>query len=274
MYINPAWRILTIGDGDLSFSASIVKNYQPAHLTATILDNKETLIAKYGDEYYSQLLAADCDVLLSFDVTNKASWGSIKLHDFDVVIFQFPLVPAFISVDDFQQQQNNDVSVNTINRYLLRTYLLNCFQYFLSPSGENLAFITSKNVKPYQQWNIETSVIIDTDIQYLGRVNFAIENFSGYKVRNVDHDKHVKSTASYSYIYSNKINHQLCREISQTLDVSEVKLVVNDTTGQSCRLCRTGVFTNQLDKETHFASKKHATMLKFEQQWLVYLSSR
>ena len=47
MYINPKWRILTIGDGDLSFSVSLLKNYQPRALTATVFDSQLSLSTKY-----------------------------------------------------------------------------------------------------------------------------------------------------------------------------------------------------------------------------------
>ena len=38
-------------------------------------------------------------------------------------------------------------STNTLNRSLLRQFLVHAFQYFLDPHGANLAFITSKGCK-------------------------------------------------------------------------------------------------------------------------------
>jgi hypothetical protein len=56
MYINPDWRILTVGDGDLSFSASLMAHHKPRSLTATIFDSRATLMRKYGDDENYQRL--------------------------------------------------------------------------------------------------------------------------------------------------------------------------------------------------------------------------
>jgi len=62
MYINPNWRILTIGDGDLSFSNALLQHYAPTQLTATIYDPLATLENKYGDDFYKNysLIIAKC----------------------------------------------------------------------------------------------------------------------------------------------------------------------------------------------------------------------
>ncbi|NQY35828.1 MAG: DUF2431 domain-containing protein [Alteromonadaceae bacterium] len=267
MYINPAWRILTIGDGDLSFSTSLWNNYKPQHLTATVFDDKQSLTAKYGDEYYQQLVSSGCQVLSGFDVTCQQTWGKLKRNHYDVVIFQFPLIPAFSSVQEFKQQCNN-FSINTLNRRLLRLYLLNCFEHFLADNGAKLAFITSKDVKPYRQWNIEDALTLNTNIHFIGKSCFDINQFPGYKIRNVDRDKHVKSTQGTTYVYSTEKN----TEINASLG-DKIKGCPQDNKSQDkyCSICRTGAFYTDLDKQVHLASKKHLQMQHYEQQWLSYL---
>ena len=260
MYINPAWRILTVGDGDLSFSHSLLKNYRPHALTATIFDDYTSLSAKYGADHFQQLQAQGCDVLTGFDVTNKETWGKLAeldKHQFDAVFFQFPLLPAFNSAEDFKQQCLN-VSVNTLHRRLLRTYLLHCFDYFLDSDGAQLAFITSKDVKPYRQWNIEHSLTLHSDIHYLGSMPFDIEKFPGYKIRNVDRDKHVKDTQGITYIFSRRASTELDDKMSKP----------NYLGDDYCPYCRVGPFYTEQDKQHHLASKKHLKMTVFEQQWL------
>ncbi|XQW84276.1 Rossmann-like fold-containing protein [Thalassotalea piscium] len=257
MYINPAWRILTIGDGDLSFSLSLQNNYHPQSLTATIFDDYTTLKCKYGTTSFHQLQAQQCEVLTDFDVTNKQSWGRLSLHQFDAVFFQFPLLPAFNSMDDFQQQCKN-ISLNTLHRRLLRRYLINCFDYFLDTHGAQLAFITSKDVKPYRQWQIERSLTIKSDIHYLGSMAFEIEKFPGYKIRNVDRDKHVKDTQGITYVFSRNTNTELSNILTQP----------DYLTDDYCRYCRVGPFYTAQDKHNHIVSKKHQQMVIFEQQWL------
>ncbi|GHE86513.1 Rossmann-like fold-containing protein [Thalassotalea profundi] len=257
MYINSAWRILTVGDGDLSFSQALLESYRPQFLTATIFDNYSSLNTKYGDVHFQKLQIQGCNVLTDFDVTNKQTWGSLKKHQFDAVIFQFPLLPAFNSEEDFKQQCIN-VSVNTLNRRLLRKYLLNSVNYFLDPNGSQLAFITSKDVKPYRQWHIEQVLTLNTDINYLGYMPFNIEKFPGYKIRNVDRNKHVKDTQGITYAFSQRISTELDSKLTQPK-------YLNDN---YCSYCRVGPFYAEQDKQNHLRSKKHQTMTQFEVQWL------
>jgi hypothetical protein len=271
MFINQNWRILTIGDGDLSFSTSLLKHHQPKQLTATIFDDKTQLNEKYGDSHYQTLIQENCQVLTGFDVTNRETWGELKERSFDVVIFQFPLLPAFSSEKVFQSQCEN-FTINTLNRALLRNYLLNCFSHFLDEDGAKLAFITSKEVKPYLQWNIDESIIRDTNINYIGKLKFDINEFPEYKVRNVNRDKHVKSTQGTTYIYSQK-SVEICKEAleKQTSAFIIYNLKKLELSWRSCHLCRTGRFGNTQDKEKHLATKKHQQMFEFEQQWCDFL---
>ena len=257
MYIDPAWRILTIGDGDLSFSYSLLKNYQPKGLTATIFDDYETLATKYGCEFFDQLKMKGCQVLTGFDVTQKHTWVNLKRQQFDVVIFQFPLIPAFNSAEDFKQQCKN-ISLNTLHRRLLRQYLINCFNEFLDTQGTQLAIITSKDVKPYRQWNIEQALTLNTDINYLGCMDFEIEKFPGYKIRNVDRDKHVKDTQGLCYVFSRLASTELDNKLTKSK-------YFNDG---YCIFCRVGPFQTKLDESIHLVSKQHKQMAIFEQQWL------
>jgi len=277
MYINPAWRILTIGDGDLSFSHSLLENYRPQSLTATIFDDLSSLNTKYGLTHFQQLHAQGCEVLTGFDVTNNETWGQLGKHQFDAVFFQFPLLPAFSSAEHFTQQCQH-ISVNTLHRRLLRQYLLNCFEYFLDSHGAQLAFITSKDVKPYRQWHIEQSLTLHSDIDYLGSMAFDIEKFPGYKIRNVDRDKHVKNTQGISYVFSCSTNTQLDSPPfdstpfdNTSFDNTELakKISKPKYLGDNyCSYCRVGPFYTAQDKQNHLSSKKHQKMALFEQQWL------
>ena len=265
MYINPAWRILTIGDGDLSFSHSLLKNYQPKALTATVFDDHNSLTTKYGAEHLQHIQTLGCDVLMGFDVTNKQTWGKLDKQQFDVVIFQFPLIPAFNSEADFKQQCGHEsdsgektVSLNTLHRRLLRTYLLHCFNEFLDSNGALLAFITSKDVKPYRQWNIEQALTLNTDINYLGYIPFDSDKFPGYKIRNVDRDKHVKNTQGVSHVFSRKISTELDDNLVMPKYLSD----------NYCSFCRVGPFYTEQDRVSHLTSKRHQKMVLFEQQWL------
>jgi len=257
MIVDKQWRILTVGDGDLSFSTSLLTYHQPHHLVATVFDSEATLLAKYAQNDYSTLIQKNCPVLCGFDVMDPSSWSSLQKNSFDLIIFQFPLIPAFKSHQEFKEKCK-DVHINTLNRQLLRTFLIHSFKYFLDPQGARLCYITSKDVKPYKEWNIENALTINTDIEYLGWRHFNIDAFPGYKVRNVDRDKHVKETKGITYVWSDKENHPLRDDLQAAIYQGDAY----------CELCATGPYYHEQDKLKHLETKKHLNMLHYEAMWL------
>jgi len=262
MILKKKWRILTVGDGDLSFSYSLYKYHQPAHLTATVYDSQTIMTNKYSENGYQALKETSVPLLFNFDVTDKNSWSSLVKRNFDVVIFQFPLLPAFRSFDEYKNR-GQQTSINTLNRSLLRTFLKNAFEHFLDPEGEQLCFITSKDVKPYREWNIENSLHQQTNFHYLGSSLFDIATFPGYKIRNVDRDKHVRDTHGRTYVWSSQPAHTIQKNLEAPMYQNE----------NCCTICRAGPFTTEFDRIEHNTSKKHQHMLQFEASWLTLLES-
>jgi 25S rRNA (uracil2634-N3)-methyltransferase len=266
VFLKPHWRILTVGDGDLSFSASLWKAFNPKQLTATVLDSQQTLENKYQHHAIEQLnTSPNQQVLFNFDITQPASWpnswSALNHQKFDLVIFQFPLVPAFADSSHFHKMA--DISINTLNRLLLRKYLIHCHEYFLDPNGEQLCYITSKDVKPYCEWNIENSLNENLGhIKYLGSMNFDIEKFPGYKIRNVDRDKHVKNTRGVTYVWSPK--HDVLDLYSGLLESLKGK---SHQGGRYCDMCKVGPFMSEGDKSLHEQTKKHRLMQRYEEQY-------
>jgi len=256
MIIKKEWRVLTVGDGDLSFSNALL-SHQPAALTATVYDSLATMSEKYGDHFQQQLSAKKIPLIFEFDLTNPQSWTGLQKNSFDLVIFQFPLLPAFRSFSEYQER-GKDVNFNTLNRRLLRRFLVNSFKHFLDPDGQQLCFITSKDVKPYREWNIENSLNLQTDINYLGSINFEIADFPGYRIRNVERDKFVKDTKGTTYVWSSKKQHHISAALQGALYQED----------NLCTLCRAGPFIRPEDRLNHNQSKRHTQMLEFERLWL------
>lgn len=259
MFLKPNWRILTIGDGDLSFSASLWNHFKPAQLTATVFDSQQALESKYKHHAIGQLQThQNQQLLFGFDVTDPKTWAKLRTHSFDLVIFQFPLVPAFSDPDFFHNM--GDISINTLNRLLLRKFLVHCTEYFLDPSGQQLCYITSKDVKPYSEWNIENSLNQDLEhIEYLGSMPFNIEAFPGYKIRNVDRDKHVKDTQGITYVWRPRTGTQH--------DLIEGLTAKSHQGEKYCEFCKAGPFVSTGDKVLHEQSKKHQLMQQYEDQY-------
>lgn len=257
MQLDPKWRILTVGDGDLSFSYSIKKYLNPTLIVASIYDSEIVLREKYQNHALDKLRDLNTQVITEFDATDPASWGQLNEQKFDVVIFQFPLIPAFSSHDEFKQ---NNLSINTLNRRLLRDFLNYSQSIALDTAGPMLSVITSKDVKPYCEWNLEETLHQGLNLEYLGQMPFDIGRFPEYKIRNVDRDKHVKDTRGISYFWSPK-------------SIASLPLLKPHYLMPShCPMCRVGPFLTEQDKQAHLNSKKHKQMSKHEHAWQTYLA--
>ena len=258
MKLNKQWRILTVGDGDLSFSHSLSIQFPHSQLIASVYDSEAVLLDKYKNNAYSSLKQKQVKILTEFDVTEPRSWHRISSLSVDVVIFQFPLIPAFSDFDDFKQQS---LSVNTLNRRLLRLYIYFAHKYVLDPAGPMLCIITSKDVKPYCEWDLESSLTKGLGINYLGQSIFNINDFPGYKIRNVDRDKHVKDTSGISYVWSAKTAPDELPHLHRPSYLLD----------NHCSYCRAGPFLTDKDKLAHENSKKHKNMKKHHDDWMKYL---
>jgi hypothetical protein len=185
-------------------------------------------------------------------------------------------VPNFTSQNEFQQHTQADelpLSINTINRRLLRLFLVNSFDYLLAEDGAQLAYISSKDVKPYTEWDIEYSLTKSSltqlpEFSCVGTMPFVIEQFPGYKIRNVDRDKHVKDTASLTYVWTSNKNRDVALELLPTMN--PLPTLFGEL---GCDICHAGPFETEQEKISHLASKKHKRMSEYEVQWQGYLLS-
>ncbi|MBH0055451.1 DUF2431 domain-containing protein [Pseudoalteromonas sp. SWXJZ94C] len=267
MYLNNKWRILTVGDGDLSFSNAIRNHVNPQTLVASTYDDATTIEQKYQNNALNNLKARNVHVLNSFDVTNTACWQGLKgyLNSFDVVIFQFPLIPAFVGREAFESNTRQN-SMNVLNRALLHQFIKYANEFALDPGGPMLCYITSKDVKPYREWNIEGSLNDRLNIEYCGQMQFDISHFEGYKIRNVDRDKHVKDTSGITYVFSPKNIDTHTSELSPQLTKPAY------LTPNHCSLCRVGPYMASEDETKHLNAKKHQQMLHLESDWQQWLN--
>ncbi|MCE2596908.1 DUF2431 domain-containing protein [Motilimonas cestriensis] len=273
MFLDPNWRILVVGDGDFSFSAALAKHFPPHYLCATIYDSETTLASKYGEQYLLQLLQAQqahpVQVLTEFDVTNPEQWQALVVahQQFDLIVFQFPLVPGFTSKAEFEA--HGRIDSNLRNRRLLHQFLLHSQQVGLDPNGAGLIYISSKEVKPYSEWDIEHSLHLKTDLQFLGKMPFLFEQFPGYQMRNVDRDKFVRDTASYTYVWRlNQCQQTLPSALATSLQAADPE---TETNLPYCERCQAGPFHSQQEQRDHQASKRHLKMQGFHQRWLADL---
>lgn len=260
MYLHPCWRVLTIGDGDLSFSLALTQKYPDLRVCASVLDSEQEVREKYQLNAIDTLQSNGHQVCFEVDITAPDSFQPKLAANFDVTIFQFPLVPNNGPRKPGQSWHQGPDS-NLLNRRLLSDFIKHSASHFLSSDGARLCYVTSKDVKPYCDWHIEC-LGEQSALQYLGDMPFNPNNFHGYRVRNVDRDKQVKSTAARTYVWSDKAHSETIPQINSPVNAG----------GQYCPLCKVGPVADEQDWLNHLNSRQHKRRAEYQQNWENYLT--
>ncbi|WJG08141.1 Rossmann-like fold-containing protein [Aliiglaciecola sp. LCG003] len=262
MFIDPSWRILTIGDGDLSFTYSLLKDRKVENVYGSVLDPEVILRAKYREHAIDALLDRDKKIFYQLDITQTQSIPAQLIQQFDLVIFQFPLIPNFGR--DPTSTTAPQMDSNILNRHLLLSFIQNCFEVLLDPAGQGLCYITSKDVKPYADWNIENLTPVPGAAHFLGWQPFDSQNFPRYKVRNVDRDKQIKDTAGKTYVWGYK---------GLQYPMLDLRPSSKSLLGY-CKLCGTGPLLTEQSLAAHQLSKSHLRKLNYETKWQDYIKMK
>lgn len=223
--ISPAFfaanggRVLIVGDGDLSFAASLNRLHNlNENLVASVYDSRDVVLPKYSGmpQRIAELEKSGAKVLCSVDARKLTMNKEIVeneeiVGEFSRIIFQFPLLPAKTSKEEYLQSCK-DPTVE--NRLMLLEFLLEAKQLI---TGDGLIVITSKDIKPYDMWRLGDKLACYTGgkkgeegtggeeskdkLAFLGKVPFSLTQFPGYKCQNVERDSRVKDTDAFSYLY-------------------------------------------------------------------------
>ncbi|KAI2642599.1 hypothetical protein GGS21DRAFT_498715 [Xylaria nigripes] len=161
---SPEDKILLVGDGDLSFAASLVEHHYCADVTATVLEkSRDELLEKYphaADNIAKVEAEDDCRVLFGVDATKMAPFvskpgrssglGSDGAADanassqgvMDRVFFNFPHVGGKSTDVNRQVRYNQELLVSFFQRAMPS----------LAPGGSII--VTLFEGEPYTLWNI------------------------------------------------------------------------------------------------------------------------
>lgn len=146
---SPEDRILLVGDGDLSFSASLVEHHYCADVTATVLEKTlEELMDKYpqAPENIAKIEAEDSKVLFNVDATTMRPFLDKKGKDgvgiMDRIIFNFPHVGGKSTDVNRQVRYNQELLVAFFKQAV----------FSLAPGGSIV--VTLFEGEPYTLWNI------------------------------------------------------------------------------------------------------------------------
>jgi len=250
-------RILTVGDGDFTFSISLLQ-HKPKDLCATCFDTEAVVCSKYSSARSSidtLRNSPDCVCFTGIDATKLPA--DITRRQFDRVIFQFPLVPP-VGKEEWHARANDGETdvVALLNREMLLRFLRQVEPIL---ALEGLVMITSKDVHPYQNWRLERTLSPYTrKIRYLGKLPFDEDAFPGYQFQNVERDQKVKSTESYTYLFGSNTPDDIAL-VPPDLPRGNEKLY--------CDICLAGPFSGDKDQDSHATSTRHLANLAFETKW-------
>jgi 25S rRNA (uracil2634-N3)-methyltransferase len=162
--------ILTVGDGDFSFSLSLANQLlsnDTAKLTATSHESLKSVLDTYkphSQATLASLRSLGATVLHEVDATNLAATTElhsereskhgkkdkdeikVKLKKFDVVIWNFPCLSLPAGADG----QAKELAAN---RELLTSFFNNVHQFLRKGTGE--VHISHKTVEPFSWWGIK-----------------------------------------------------------------------------------------------------------------------
>jgi 25S rRNA (uracil2634-N3)-methyltransferase len=146
---SPEDRILLVGEGDLSFSASLVEHHFCADVTATVLEKTlEELAGKYPhvSENIAKIEAEGSKVMHGVDATNMRPFVDKKGKDgvgvMDRIIFNFPHVGGKSTDVNRQVRYNQELLVSFFKQA----------QLSLAPGGSII--VTLFEGEPYTLWNV------------------------------------------------------------------------------------------------------------------------
>ena len=179
-YPQKAMHVLTVGDGDFSFSLAVSRlvlgvgsqETQTTHITkatsndpcsdtksrsssvvATSYESYQRLLAVYPkiiESTTTQLRQLGVEILYSIDATNLDKVPQLSNRRFDRIVWNFPCT----AVGHGQDGQN---SAMQDNKALVRAFVRNARQY-LRPNGE--IHMCHKTKPPYNQWDMEKVVLM------------------------------------------------------------------------------------------------------------------
>jgi 25S rRNA (uracil2634-N3)-methyltransferase len=175
-------RILTVGDGDLSFSLSIAnvfyekKQKKLNRLIATTHESLQSITETYHnmESILSSLQNFGVKLYHNIDATQFEQYSFLPENSLDIVIWNFPCIRVDKGAD-------GQVSELELNQQLLRKFFQSV-KYILQRNGE--VHVTHKTIEPFSWWGL-TQIAAEEGFQLYGQIVFDRWNYPGYINRKV-----------------------------------------------------------------------------------------
>ncbi|CAK9145053.1 unnamed protein product [Ilex paraguariensis] len=167
-------KILIVGEGDFSFSASLALAFGSAtNMTATSLDSEGFLSRNYWNAMSNiqNLRSRGCKVMHGVDATEMANNFLFKGEIFDRIIFNFPLA-GFFSNESREAQLSR-------HRRLVGLFLENASE-MISENGE--IHIAHKSNGFFREWNLPL-LASKCGLLLIEEQHFDFTDYPGYRTK-------------------------------------------------------------------------------------------
>ncbi|TVU09956.1 hypothetical protein EJB05_43455, partial [Eragrostis curvula] len=170
-------RILTVGDGDFSFSLALATAFgSGANLVATSLDTYEVVRGKYSkaESNIMEVKRLGATVLHGVDAKTMVFHTDLKNKRFDRIVFNFPHA-GFKGKED-------DLHLINMHKELMWYFFYNACR-LLRRYGE--IHVTHKTGGPYDRWDLER-LASECSLALIMKVDFQKEDYPGYNQKRGD----------------------------------------------------------------------------------------
>ena len=159
-------NILTVGDGDFSFSLSLINaGHKTNRLTATSYESYDSVTTVYTNSksILNQITKSGVKILHNVDATNLNKTPQILLNTYDIIVWNFPCIGIEHGADGQAEHIQK-------NQELLTIFFHNAWKY-LNINNKKEIHITHKTIEPFSWWDI-INIGINCNYSYLGSVIF------------------------------------------------------------------------------------------------------
>ena len=175
--------VLTVGDGDLSFSAAVASWLGGDCVVATTFESRESVLASYPDtapRILDALRRANATILHGVDASDLATTLVPKLHrttQFDFIVFNFPCIAVRSAPGLDAQNAERDANMELLERFGEGASAL------LAPHSHARVLVSHKTKAAFGTWDVPTHLCASGSLTPLGAVVFDRCCYPGYTNR-------------------------------------------------------------------------------------------
>ena len=192
-------RVLTVGDGDFSFSLSLARgnkaNSKGFSLVATSHESEESVLGtyKWSSTILEELRTLGATVMHSIDATCLSKESLDGGRPFDFVLWNFPCICASYSRAADGQTQELEANKELLHKFF------RAVQGVLSPGGQ--VHVTHKSIEPFSWWGIE-QLGKEAGLEFCGSIVFDRCLYPGYVNRKVKDSKSFPLHDARCFVFS------------------------------------------------------------------------